>query len=110
MGSVLGVGLGLFTSLMGDISPIQIVDGKEVPQAPIREQLRAGFKSTILKSKGWAKSFGILTALFGGIECLIEKHRAKHDVWNPVVSGCVVGATLSAKAGPSVSYFVNIYI
>lgn len=105
MGSVLGIGLGLFTSMMGDVSPaIQVINGREVPQAPIREQVRAGFKTTFSKSKGWAKSFGILTALFGGTECLIEKHRGKHDVWNSAASGCVVGATLSAKAGPSVRF------
>jgi len=103
MGSVLGIGLGLFTTMMsGDQSPIQIVNGREVPQAPLREQVRAGFKSLFSKTKGWSKQFGILTALFGGVECVIEKYRAKHDVWNPVLSGCVVGATLSAKAGPSV--------
>lgn len=108
MGSVLGVGIGLFTSMMSDVSPIQIVNGREVPQAPLREQVRIGFKSLGSKSSGWAKSFGILTALFGGIECLIEKHRAKHDVWNPVVGGCVVGATLSAKAGPAVSFVLSL--
>jgi mitochondrial import inner membrane translocase subunit TIM22 len=101
MGSVLGVGMGLFMGAMGDVSPIQVINGREVPQAPLREQVRSGFKSIMFKSRGWAKSFGILTALFGGIECLIEKYRAKHDVWNPVVSGCVVGATLSAKGGPA---------
>lgn len=101
MGSVLGVGMGLFMGAMGDVSPIQIINNREVPQAPLREQVRAGFKSIAFKSRGWAKSFGILTALFGGIECLIEKYRAKHDVWNPVISGCAVGATLSAKGGPA---------
>jgi import inner membrane translocase subunit TIM22 len=101
MGSVLGVAMGLFMGAMGDVSPIQIINGREVPQAPLREQVRAGFKSIAFKSRGWAKSFGILTALFGGIECLIEKYRAKHDVWNPVISGCAVGATLSAKGGPA---------
>jgi import inner membrane translocase subunit TIM22 len=58
-------------------------------------------RSTAAKSGGWAKNFGIMTALFGGIECIVEKYRAKHDVWNPMISGCAVGATLSAKAGPS---------
>lgn len=101
MGSVLGVGMGLFMGAMGDVSPIQMVNGREVPQAPLREQVRSGFKSLASKSRGWAKSFGILTALFGGVECLIEKYRAKHDVWNPVISGCAVGATLSAKGGPA---------
>ena len=88
---------------MGDVSPIQIVNGREVPQAPLREQVRAAYKGTANKSIGWAKSFGVLTALFGGVECVIEKHRAKHDVWNAVFSGCAVGATLSARAGPAAS-------
>ncbi len=101
MGAVLGVGLGVFMGAMGDVSPIQVLQGREVPQAPLREQLRAAFKSTATKSAGWARNFGVLTALFGGIECLIEKYRAKHDVWNPVISGCAVGATLSIKGGPA---------
>jgi import inner membrane translocase subunit TIM22 len=101
MGSVLGAGMGIFFGALGDNSPIQVINGREVPQAPLREQIRAGFKGTASKTFGWAKSFAVLTALFGGVECLIEKYRAKHDVWNPVVSGCVVGGTLSAKGGPA---------
>ena len=101
MGSFLGVCMGLFMGAKGDVSPIQMINNREVPQAPLREQVRSGFKSIAFKSRGWAKSFGILTALFGGVECLIEKYRAKHDVWNPVISGCAVGATLSAKGGPA---------
>jgi len=100
MGAVMGVGLGIFMGAMADTSPIQIVHGKEVPQMPLREAMRGAFKATASKSIGWAKSFGVLSALFGGIECVIEKHRAKHDVWNPVLSGCAVGATLSASGGP----------
>lgn len=121
MGAVLGVGLGLFSSFMGDVNPIQIINGREVPQAPLREQVRAGFKSTLSRAGSYSKQFGvyiwllhldsfdlaictgILSALFGGVECLVEKQRAKHDVWNPVVSGCVVGATMAAKAGPTVT-------
>jgi import inner membrane translocase subunit TIM22 len=101
MGAVLGSGLGLFMGAMGDVSPIEIIQGREVPQAPLREQTRAAFRSVVGKAGGWAKSFGVLSALFGSVECLIEKYRGKHDVWNPVVSGCVVGATLSASGGPA---------
>lgn len=36
MGSVLGVGMGVFMGAMGDTSPIQIIKGREVPQAPLR--------------------------------------------------------------------------
>ena len=74
----------------------------QVPPAPLREQMRSGYKATGAKAVGWAKQFGVLTALFGGVECVVEKYRAKHDVWNPVISGCAVGATLSASGGPGV--------
>mmetsp|Transcript_35175 Transcript_35175/g.35816 ORF Transcript_35175/g.35816 Transcript_35175/m.35816 type:complete len:186 (+) Transcript_35175:203-760(+) len=103
MGGVLGIGMGMFMGAMGDVSPIQIINGREVPQAPIREQFRQAYKTTGGRMGGWAKQFGLLTALFGGVECVIEKFRAKHDVWNPVASGCIVGATISAKAGFSAS-------
>jgi hypothetical protein len=95
--------MGVFMGMMNDPSPIQVVKGREVPQAPLREQMRVAYRSMASRSYGWAKSFAVLTALFGGIECIIEKYRAKHDVWNPVISGCAVGATLSAKSGPAVS-------
>ena len=101
MGSVLGVGMGLFMGMMGDPSPIKIVKGREVPQPPAREAIRSAFKSVVGSSKGWAKSFGLMTALFGGIECVIEKERATKDVWNSVFSGCAVGATMAANQGPS---------
>jgi len=65
VGSILGVGLGIFMGAMGDVSPIVIINGKEVPMAPLREQMRTAYKSTMAKSVGWAKNFGILTALFG---------------------------------------------
>ena len=97
----MGVAMGLFLGAMGgDAQVVQLIKGREIPQAPLREQMRSAFKSTQGKARGWAKSFGILTALFEGVECCLEKYRGKHDIWNQAVSGCVVGATLSASGGP----------
>ena len=45
--------------------------------------------------------FLIIFIIYRGVECVIEKYRAKHDVWNPVLSGCAVGGGLSARAGPA---------
>ena len=39
-------------------------------------------------------------AVYAGIECVIEKSRAKHDIVNPVAGGCVTGAVLAARQGP----------
>ena len=44
LGAFMGVGLGLFMGAMGDVSPIEVRQGREVPQAPLREQMRSGFK------------------------------------------------------------------
>jgi hypothetical protein len=41
--------------------------------------------------------------LFGGVDCVVEKWRGKHDAYNGVISGCGVGAALSARGGPQVS-------
>ena len=51
VGSILGVGLGIFMGAMGDPSPIVIINGKEVPIAPLREQMRSAYKSTISNRK-----------------------------------------------------------
>jgi import inner membrane translocase subunit TIM22 len=104
-GYFIGIAMGLFMGAMGDVSPIQIIHGREVPHAPMREQARAAFKGVKSRSVSWGKNFCVLTALFGGVECVIEKYRAKHDVWNAALSGCVVGATLSAKQGPAAACF-----
>ena len=39
-------------------------------------------------------------AMFAGSECVIEKMRAKHDIYNSVYAGCFTGGTLAARAGP----------
>jgi mitochondrial import inner membrane translocase subunit TIM22 len=71
-GAIGGVGLGLFMGAMSsENSAIQIVNGREVPLAPLREQMRAAYKSTAGKTIGWAKSFGVMTALFGKLANMI---------------------------------------
>ncbi len=36
----MGFVFGLFLGAMGDMQPLQMVNGREVPQAPLREQVR----------------------------------------------------------------------
>merc|ERR1712087_860971 len=100
-GGVMGLLMGVFLGAMSDGNPvITVIGGKEVPQAPIKEQMKIAFRSTYQKSLYWCRNFAFITGVFGGSECLVEKYRGKHDIWNPVMSGCITGAALQAKAGP----------
>jgi import inner membrane translocase subunit TIM22 len=100
-GSVCGLVMGVFLGAMSDMTPpVTIINGKEVPQAPLREQMRTTLRATGEKSLYWARNFAFITGVFGGTDCLVEKYRGTHDVWNSVLSGCVTGAAMQAKQGP----------
>ena len=100
-GGVMGLLMGVFLGAMSDATPpVQIIAGREVPQAPLREQMRTTLRATADKSKYWARNFAFITGVFGGSECLVEKYRGKHDVWNSVASGCITGAAMQARQGP----------
>jgi import inner membrane translocase subunit TIM22 len=54
------------------------------------------------KSSLWyGKSFGVVGFLFAGSECLLEKGRGRTDIWNNVGGGCMAGAVMAHKGGPS---------
>ena len=100
-GGMMGLLMGVFIGAMSDTAPpVQVIAGKEVPQAPMKEQLRVTMRATAEKSLYWCRNFAFITGVFGGTDCLVEKYRGKHDVWNQVASGCITGAALQAKQGP----------
>jgi import inner membrane translocase subunit TIM22 len=105
-GGMMGLVMGVFLGALSDATPpVQIINGKDVPTAPMREQIKVTFRATADKSLYWCKNFAFITGVFGGSECLVEKYRGKHDVWNSVASGCITGAALQAKQGPQAAAF-----
>lgn len=56
----------------------------------------------------YAKGFGAVGAIFAGSECVIEKTRAKHDIYNSVYAGCFTGGALAARAGPQVHFCLSV--
>eukprot|EP00970_Alexandrium_tamarense_P016148 scaffold6199_cov202-Alexandrium_tamarense.AAC.11 len=103
-GGVMGLLMGVFMGALTDLTPpVTVINGKEVPQAPMKEQMRTTLRATADKSLYWCRQFAFITGVFGGSECLVEKYRGKHDVWNAVVSGCITGAAMQAKQGPQAS-------
>lgn len=100
-GGVMGLLMGVFLGAMSDLTPpVSMIQGREVPQAPLKEQMRMTFRATADKSMYWCRNFAFITGVFGGSECLVEKARGTHDVWNEVISGCITGAAMQAKSGP----------
>jgi len=74
--------------------------GQAMASLSTREQLRRGFKDMGVRSYSSARNFGMVGAIFAGTECCIEGLRARNDVTNGVLSGCITGGVLAAKAGP----------
>lgn len=46
------------------------------------------------------KGFGGMGLLFSGAECVVEKVRARHDMWNSALAGCFAGGLLAYNTGP----------
>ncbi|KAJ0416382.1 Tim17/Tim22/Tim23/Pmp24 family-domain-containing protein [Aspergillus carlsbadensis] len=104
MGFGLGGVFGLFMASMSYDSSFT-PQGKAISDLPWRQQVRTGFKDMGARSWSSAKNFGIVGALYSGTECCIEGLRAKNDLTNSVVSGCITGGILGAKAGPQAAAF-----
>ena len=67
---------------------------------PLRQQLKIGFKDMGTRSFQMARNFGKVGFLFAGIECGVEGLRAKNDLSNGVIAGCMTGGILAKNAGP----------
>jgi len=94
--SIMGAGLGIcFGALFGA--------GLATPESlekPMWTQVTEGFKQTGKASLSSAKSFAIIGGIFSTTECTIEHFRAKSDIYNGFLAGCITGGSLSYKSGP----------
>lgn len=72
---------------------------------PARVQVKQVFKEMGSRTWSSAKSFAGIAALFTGYECAVESYRAKHDLTNTIIAGCLTGGTLAAKSGPKSALF-----
>ncbi|CAI5741806.1 unnamed protein product [Hyaloperonospora brassicae] len=86
-GATMGVGLGTF------LGTFEGAHGELVGRN-MREQLYNGFSKSI--KAGY--EFALVGSIFAGVECVIERHRATHDIVNPILAGGVSGGMLGAWA------------
>ncbi|KAG8637223.1 mitochondrial import inner membrane translocase subunit TIM22-4 [Manihot esculenta] len=93
---VMGGGLGLFMGLF-----LGALDNPLMQEEmTAREQFIYTAKQMGRRSWSSCKAFAVMGLIFSAAECIVEKARAKHDVTNTVVAGCVTGGSMSAKGGP----------
>uniref|UniRef100_A0A453NA19 Mitochondrial import inner membrane translocase subunit TIM22 n=2 Tax=Aegilops tauschii subsp. strangulata TaxID=200361 RepID=A0A453NA19_AEGTS len=89
MGGGLGVLMGLFFGALEN--PIMS------EEMTARQQIVYQAKQMGRKSMSHAKTFAVMGLIFSAAECVVEKARAKHDITNSAVAGCVTGGALAAK-------------
>jgi mitochondrial import inner membrane translocase subunit TIM22 len=104
MGFALGGAFGLFMSSMAYDTPLS-PQGQQLTSLPWKQQLRAGLKDMGSRSYSSAKNFAMIGTLYSGTECCVEGLRAKNDLTNSVVAGCLTGGALGMRAGPSAAAF-----
>ncbi|KAL4151692.1 hypothetical protein PRNP1_008634 [Phytophthora ramorum] len=94
-GAAMGVGLGTF------LGTFEGAHGDLVGRN-MREQLFNGFSKSIkagyVRSVYFSKEFALVGSIFAGVECVIERERAAHDILNPLLAGGVSGGALGAWA------------
>ncbi|KAG3151613.1 hypothetical protein PI126_g10904 [Phytophthora idaei] len=97
-GAAMGVGLGTF------LGTFEGAHGELVGRN-MREQLYNGFSKSIkagyVRSVYYSKEFALVGSIFAGVECVIERERAAHDILNPILAGGVSGGALGAWAARS---------
>lgn len=106
MGFLFGGALGLFLSGMASTGPeASLLHANNQPSPPLGNQMKMILREMGSRTWSSAKNFALIAALFTGFECAMESYRARHDLTNTLVAGCMTGGVLGAKGGPKSALF-----
>ena len=101
VGWALGAGFGVLIASWESMSPPILMPGvPEPPSRPFREEFRSAGVVMRRKATSWSKNFALVTAVYSGMECLMEKGRGVHDIYNHAMAGFATGGVLTIKHGP----------
>ncbi|CAH8357345.1 unnamed protein product [Eruca vesicaria subsp. sativa] len=92
MGGGLGLMMGLFLGALDNPIMHDTMTG--------RQQFVYTAKQMGQRSWSSCKTFAVMGLVYSAAECIVEKARAKHDIVNTAVAGCVTGGIMSARGGP----------
>lgn len=94
-----GFPAGIFMALMFQSPELHSIDQRT--DVSLMHKVREGFKMSFRKGWSQGKSFATLGIVFSSTECLLEKYRGKHDLWNSMVGGWIGGAVIAIRGGPT---------
>eukprot|EP01104_Vermistella_antarctica_P014311 TRINITY_DN4477_c0_g4_i1.p1 TRINITY_DN4477_c0_g4~~TRINITY_DN4477_c0_g4_i1.p1 ORF type:complete len:312 (-),score=90.84 TRINITY_DN4477_c0_g4_i1:1223-2158(-) len=97
LSAVVGGGFGAFMGML--MSNHSNTDAALPKDASTRLKVVTHFKELGKSSWGMAKNFAMVGLVFAGTECVIERARAKSDIYNSLGAGCISGAALSYRNG-----------
>ncbi|ODV86217.1 hypothetical protein CANARDRAFT_196386 [[Candida] arabinofermentans NRRL YB-2248] len=100
-GFFLGGFFGLFMASMAYDAPPGMNGVQQISDLPLKQQMKLQFSDMGRRTWSSAKNFGYIGTIFAGVECGIESFRAKNDIWNGTMAGCVTGGGLAIKSGPT---------
>lgn len=67
-------------------------------------KIGVGMREAGRSMRSYAKNFARFGIAFSMAECTVEKIRARHDIYNSVLGGCVAGAVMSAAPSESMPH------
>jgi import inner membrane translocase subunit TIM22 len=100
MGGVTGLAFGAFMSSAGS-DPTMVGSAAADTEWASRAGLRRMAREMGSTMKSYAKTFAVCGLAYSACECDIEKEFAQKNLMTAVAAGCVAGAVLGVKGGPS---------
>lgn len=91
--AVSGIGIGLsLATFMGTFEGAhgQIVGKTTIEQ--LKNSTRKTIQATWWRTKALVPNFALVGGVWASLECVLEKHRGVHDLYNPAGAGLVAGA------------------